>query len=123
MPIEQQRVGEYILHDKIGRGSFGEVWRARPHSWHNQAVAGKIPTDPNYIRELQQEGAAVEKLRHPNIVRPLNFDPFADPPYLVFEYVSGINLRQLLNSKRKLPIPDAVAILRQVLAGLDYAHK
>jgi serine/threonine-protein kinase len=51
----------------------------------------------------------------------MGFDPYGDPPYLTMEYVPGTSLRPLISDK-KLKIIDAVSILRQVLAGLSYAH-
>jgi serine/threonine protein kinase len=51
----------------------------------------------------------------------MGFDPYADPAYLTMEYIPGSSLRPLISS-RSLQIPDAVAVLRQVLAGLKYAH-
>jgi len=121
MASPQQRVGEYVLQDRIAAGTFGEVWRAHHHVWHDRVVAVKIPTDPQYLRNLQREGVAIHGLTHPNIVRALGFDPYADPPYLTMEYVPGTSLRPLVQS-RALPIGDAVAVMRQVLAGLTYAH-
>src|SRR4051812_1496951 len=122
MPTQNQRISEYLLDAKVGGGTFGEVWRARHHVWHDQLVAIKIPTDPNYVRNLQREGAAIHGLSHPNIVRAIGFDPYADPPYLTMEYIPGTSLRPLIQQK-KLTVPDAVAVMRQVLAGLAYAHK
>src|SRR5437763_2250513 len=122
MPTIGQRLGEYILEHKLGGGTFGEVWRAHHHVWADQFVAVKVPTDPQYLRDLQREGVAIHGLVHPNIVRALGFDPYADPPYLTMEYVPGTSLRPLIQN-RALKTPDAVAILRQVLAGLSYAHK
>jgi len=122
MPTQNQRISEYLLDAKIGGGTFGEVWRARHHVWHDQLVAIKIPTDMQYVRNLQREGAAIHGLMHPNIVRAMGFDPYADPPYLVMEYVPGVSLRTLI-SEKSLRVPDAVAIMRQVLAGLAHAHK
>src|SRR5690606_38757740 len=85
-------------------------------------VAIKIPTDSQYVRNLQREGVAVHGLTHPNIVRAMGFDPYGDPPYLVMEYVPGTSLRPLIK-ERALKPEDAVIILRQVLAGLSFAHK
>jgi serine/threonine protein kinase len=59
---------------------------------------------------------------HPNIVRAMGFDPYGDPPYLVMEYVPGTNLRTLISQKTLTPA-NAVSIMKQVLAGLAYAHK
>src|SRR5688572_26091642 len=121
MPTTGQRIGEYILDEKIGGGAFGEVWRAHHHVWNDQLVAIKIPTQTDYLRELQREGAAIHGLVHPNIVRAIGFDPYADPPYLTMEYVAGTSLRPLIKG-RTLSIENCVAVLRQVLAGLGHAH-
>jgi serine/threonine-protein kinase len=123
MPTAGQRVSEYVLEERVGQGAFGEVWRARHHVWSDQFVAVKIPTDPQYVRYLQREGRAMHGLKHPGIVRAINFDPYADPAYLVMEYVPGTSLRRVLQDRRALPARDAVAILRQVLEALDHAHR
>jgi serine/threonine protein kinase len=117
-----QRISEYVLEHKLGGGTFGEVWRAHHHVWIDQLVAVKIPTDAQYVRNLQHEGAAIHGLMHPNIVRAMGFDPYADPPYLIMEYVPGTSLRPLIAQKKIAP-DDAVRIMRQVLAGLAHAHK
>jgi serine/threonine-protein kinase len=122
MPQAGQRVGEYVLDAPIGGGTFGQVWRARHHVWTDQFVAIKIPTDPQYLRNLQGEGVAIHGLIHPNIVRAIGFDPYAETPYLVMEYIPGTSLRPLIEGKI-LTIPQAVSILRQILSGLKYAHE
>jgi serine/threonine-protein kinase len=121
MPQQGQRLGEYVLESKAGGGTFGEVWRAHHHVWIDQLVAVKIPTDSQYLRNLQSEGFAIHGLIHPNIVRAIGFDPYAQVPYLVMEYIPGSSLRPLI--QQRPAIPDSVAIMRQVLAGLKYAHE
>ncbi|HEY8666116.1 MAG TPA: serine/threonine-protein kinase [Tepidisphaeraceae bacterium] len=122
MPAPNQRISEYVLDQRIGGGTFGEVWWAHHHVWLDQLVAIKIPTDSQYLRNLQREGAAIHGLTHPNVVRAMGFDPYAEVPYLTMEYVPGTSLRPLIQG-RKLSPADAVAVLRQVLGGLGYAHK
>ncbi len=117
-----KRVGEYVLDQIVGRGAFGEVWRARHHVWTDQLVAIKLPTDPGYLRQLQREGFAAPQLVHPSIVRAIAFDPYATPPYLVMEYVPGTSLRPVVAS-RSLAAGDAVSILRVVLRALEHAHQ
>src|SRR5471032_2827369 len=99
MPNKDQRIGEYVLEQKIAAGTFGEVWRAHHHVWVDQLVAIKIPTDPQYLRNLQREGVAIHGMIHPNIVRAIGFDPYAPVPYLVMEYVPGTSLRPLISAK------------------------
>lgn len=121
MPSANQRISEYILEEKIGGGAFGEVWRGRHHVWSDQVVAIKFPMDPQYVRSLQREGGAIRGLVHPNVVRAIGFDPFAEQPYLVMEYVPGASLRSVIQ-ERVLTPPEAVAVMKQVLDGLGYAH-
>src|SRR6184192_2646798 len=96
MPTTGQRVGEYILDEKVGGGTIGEVWRAHHHMWVDHLVAIKIPTDSQYLRELQREGVAIHGLVHPNIVRAIGFDPYSDPAYLTMEYIPGTSLRKII---------------------------
>jgi len=121
MPETNQRVGEFVLIERINRGTFGEVWKAHHHVWAEQIVAVKIPTDPLYLRNLQREGIAIHGLEHPNIVNAIGFDPYATTPYLAMEYVPGSSLRPLIQ-KRSLSPNDVINIMRQVLAGLSHAH-
>lgn len=117
-----RRLGEYVLERRLGAGAFGEVHLAHHHVWTDRLVAIKIPTDPAYLRQLQAEGWVINRLRHPGIVQAIGFDPYADPPYLVMEYVPGTCLRPLIR-ERNLGVDQALSILRQVLVALDYAHR
>ena len=118
------RVSEYVLEERIGAGTFGEVWQARHHIWNEERVAIKLPTEPEYVRYLQREGIVVHGLRHPNIVRVLGLDPYADNPYLVMELVKGPSLRQVINEHSKgLPIDTTVTILRGILSAMVRAHE
>jgi serine/threonine-protein kinase len=134
MSKPQERIGEYVLDQPLGTGAFGQVWLAHHHVWVDQLVAVKVPTDPTYLRTLQREGAAIHGLEHPNIVRALGFDPYAEVPYLVMEYVPGTSLRPIIARARSAgeagpaantdrpSIHDSAAIMQQILAGLKYAH-
>jgi serine/threonine protein kinase len=119
---EGDRISNYLLEARVGAGSFGEVWRARHHVF-GDIVAIKVPTDAEYVRNLQREGVAIHGLKHPNIVRAIDLDPYGDPPYLIMEYVDGPSLRELIDHYRaKFPIESAVTIMRGMLLALGVAH-
>jgi serine/threonine protein kinase/predicted RNA-binding Zn-ribbon protein involved in translation (DUF1610 family) len=118
-----QRISEYLLQERIGVGSFAEVWRARHHIWDSEHVAIKLPVEPEYVRYLQREGVVVHGIKHPNVVRVLGFDPYAETPYLIMELVKGPALAQVLKENAKgLPIAVVETTLRGVLAGMVAAQ-
>jgi serine/threonine-protein kinase len=121
MPKPGDRVNNYLLVELAGSGSFGQVWRAKHHVL-DQEVAIKILTDPQYVRNFRLEGVVIHGLRHPNIVRAMDIDPYADMPYLIMEYVDGPSLRKVIDEHpRGMPIEVCERIMRGVLAGLQAA--
>lgn len=122
-PTVGDRISEYVLDQLVGAGSFGQVWKAHHHIWKNQFVAVKIPTDSQYVRNLQKEGTVIHGLRHENVVRAIGLDPYAETPYLVMEFVDGCSLRELIQGHPKgMPIRAAQNITYGILAALDHAH-
>ncbi len=120
---EGDRINNYLLEEHVGSGSFGEVWRARHHVF-GDIVAVKVPTDAQYVRNLQREGVAVHGLKQPNIVRAIDMDPYCDPPYLIMEYVNGPSLRAVIDEQRSaFPVAGVVTIMRGILQALAAAHK
>jgi serine/threonine protein kinase len=122
MAKELDRIGEYILQQRLGNGTFGEVWRATHHQWPERIVAIKLPSDPGYCQKLREQGDALQRLVHPNIVRAFGCDPFAEIPYLAMEYVPGTSLRASIRDCKISPA-DAFAVMGQVLLGLRAAHQ
>jgi len=119
---EGDRISNYLLEALLGKGSFGEVWRARHHVF-DEVVAIKIPTDPQYVRNLQREGVAIHGLKHPNVVRAIDLDPYATPPYLVMEIVEGPSLRETIDKVGAgFPVGSAVAVMEGILCALEASH-
>ncbi|MGD0768296.1 MAG: serine/threonine-protein kinase [Tepidisphaeraceae bacterium] len=118
----KQRVGEYVLDELVGQTAYAEEWRAHHHVWSDQQAVVKIPTDPQYVNNLRQEGIRVHRLVHPNILCPLGFDPTAQPPYLITEYIQSETLRAWIDARR-LTVGQSVNVLRQVLEALQFGHE
>ncbi|MGE3165807.1 MAG: protein kinase [Planctomycetota bacterium] len=117
------RISEYVLEEPLGRGAFGEVWRARHHIWNEREVAVKIPTTTEAVRQLSNEGVIQASLDHPGIAKSLGMDTTGNPPYFITEYVRGRDLSQVLGEKGRFAAAEALTIFRKVLDVLAYAHE
>ncbi|MBI4579409.1 MAG: protein kinase, partial [Planctomycetes bacterium] len=121
-PQAGDRINNYLLDERVGAGAFSEVFKAHHHVF-GDVVAVKIPTDPQYVRYLQRDGVAIHGLRHPNIVRALDLDPYGDPAYLIMEFVDGPSLRQVIDAHPGgLPVATVLPIMMGILSALEAAH-
>jgi serine/threonine protein kinase len=118
----------YVVAEKIGSGGFGEVFRAR-HTLMDRDVAIKIlhprySAEPGAVARFVAEARAVAKVSHPNIVDIFDFGELADGRhYCVMELLRGKTLRDLLRERTRLPLADALPILRGVAEAVDAAHQ
>ena len=117
----------YILAEEIGRGGMATVFRARDVK-HDRDVAVKV-LDPSLgsaigLERFQREIAIAAALQHPNIVPLYDSGGSGDGSVLFFimPLVSGESLRQRIGRESQLPLPDALAIVRDVAAALTHAH-
>jgi eukaryotic-like serine/threonine-protein kinase len=111
----------------LGSGAMGEVVEAE-HLALAKRVVVKIlhrwlSHRPDLVARMRLEGQALAHLSHPNIVAVTDLQLTPDGrPYLVMERLYGTTLRDEHKARRILPIPEAVAIAEQALAGLAAAH-
>src|SRR5262249_43832088 len=121
-----KHLGRYEFREAIGRGGFATVYRGWDAKLH-RAVAIKVPraeffesaeANSRFLREAR----AAAKLRHPAIVTLYEVGQEGEPSYLVYDFVAGPNLAELL--KHTEPAPDQAARwVAQIAGALDYAHQ
>jgi ATP-dependent Clp protease ATP-binding subunit ClpC len=120
--------GRYKIEKEIGRGGFAVVYLASDQQLLSKPVVIKILLDESLqnewvLQKFKQEKEALVRLRHPGVVGVLDADETEDgKPYLVIEYVEGVNLRSVLKPEG-LPLERIANIIRQVGAALDAAHE
>ena len=122
-PAKGDRIGEYVLDEKIGTGGFGEVWRAHHAHLVEKIVAVKIPNHRDTIDLLRREGTIQHSLDSPSIVETLGLDLDHDPPYLVMEFVDGEDLRKKIDREAPIAVADAIRLSRAILEPLRFAHR
>jgi len=118
--------GRYELVELIGRGGMSSVWKAEDRLL-DRTVAIKVlheqfTTDEEYVERFRREARSVAQLSHPNIVTVIDRGEEQGRQYIVFEYVEGENLKQLLERGGPLPVRDALIFALQMARALGFAH-
>jgi eukaryotic-like serine/threonine-protein kinase len=116
----------YRIVERIGDGAMGAVYRGERVKL-GRSVAVKFLLEeyaatPDGLRRFEVEARAMSRLAHPNCVAVTDFGVDDGTPYLVMEFAPGSSLRQILREDQRLVPSRAIAIVRQVLAGLVHAH-
>jgi len=124
--------GKYRLEQLIAHGGMGSVYRAT-HQQLERSVAIKILraeflSDRVVAERFNREARAAAKLKHPNIVAVYDFGLLPNGgAYLVMELIEGRSLREELRTHAaqhgQMRPERAVAILAQVCAGIEAAHR
>lgn len=116
----------YILKQHLGDGAMGRVFLAKDLRL-DRPVAMKVVTHSNdghcdLEAVLQREAKLGANLHHKGIAAVYDFGFHKDKSYTVFEYVEGETLRALIRRRRRLPLHEALPIVRELAAALDFAH-
>jgi serine/threonine-protein kinase len=119
--------GRYELLELVGKGGMSSVFRARDRLL-DRTVAIKVlhphlTADEEYVERFRREARSVAQVSHPNIVTVIDRGEDAGRQYIVFEYVDGENLKQLLERTGALPVRDALLLALQMARALSFAHQ
>ena len=117
----------YELEELVGTGGMSSVFKARDRLLERQ-VALKILhehylADADYVERFRNEARAVAQLAHPNIVTVIDRGEQDGRQFIVFEYVEGENLKQVVTRSGALPVREAVDLALQIARALGYAHQ
>jgi serine/threonine-protein kinase len=123
-------IENYRILEILGAGGMGCLYLASDRQTGNKValkvLSDKNKSDPGMTTRLALEALAGRKLSHPGIVRTYGMrraeDVFGEVPYLVMEFVEGINLEELINLHGPISWPAACDIALQAARALDHAH-
>ncbi len=122
-----QKLGSgYVLHEPIGRGAFGQVWRGstvdgdRPVAV--KVLRGELADDPEVVARFVQERSVLLGFSDPHLVTVRDLVVEGDTLAIVMDLVNGVDLRVYLRERGKLELTAAVALTRQVLGALKTVH-
>lgn len=122
MPEGLTNIGPWKLHEIVGRGSMGVVCRATDDAGNTSAIK-LIPEAGNERRldRFRREAAIACGLEHSGIVQALEGDVQQGVPYLIMEWLDGLDINVVLRRVKQLSMADAAEIGRQVAEALAYS--
>jgi len=118
---------KYELIGEIGRGGMGIVYEAVDKTLDKKVAIKKmreeLKINQREKKRFLREAKTVAKLHHPYIVDIYQIFEEKDDIYIVFEYIEGRSIEQILDEKGKLEIKEAMSIMKPVCEALGYAHR
>ena len=122
--------GKYEIIAPIGSGGMGAVYSARRvHIGDEVAIKvlhARLTNDEKLVERFRREARAAAQLHHPNVVTIHDYGEARGPggfAYIVMELVRGESLRDTLRREGRLDPARAVALMRDVCAGVGAAHR
>ncbi len=121
-----REASRYEKIEEIGRGGMGIVYRGRDRVLGRE-VALKILNshfkhDEKIVETFLREAKSLAALNHLHIVTIFDAGIEEGNYYISMEFIEGKTVRELLKKKGSFKIPTALALSRQVLKALSYAH-
>ena len=120
-------VGNYIIGNQIGAGSFSRVNLAveKSSGMHLcvKIISKKRIENPKDMQHTKDEISVLSSLSHPNIVRYYRMLMDDNNIYIFMEYCKGKSLLSLINEKGPMPDECCKKIFYQLLETLDFLHQ
>ena len=117
-----QVIGRFEILGELGKGGQGTVYLAQDTQLDRRVAIKTLRNLARQSEQLAREARIVAKLQHPNIIPLFDAGEHQGVPYLVYAYIEGQTLEQLLKQEKSLPLVRSAEIACGVLEGLDYAH-
>ena len=126
--------GKYLLLERINIGGMAEVFKAKTYGVQGferflaiKRILPNMAEDDEFINMFVDEARIAVQLTHANVVQIYELGKFENQFYIAMEYVSGRDMRQVLDKLRKekttVPVPTTAFVISKICEGLDYAHR
>jgi tRNA A-37 threonylcarbamoyl transferase component Bud32 len=124
--VGERIADRYELEEVVGHGGMSTVYKAHD-SLLERNVALKVlhqqyNEDEDFVERFKREARSVAQLQHPNIVTVIDRGEEHGRQYIVFEFIDGENLKELVVRKGRLGLRDALEIAHEIARGLAFAH-
>ncbi len=124
---EGEQLGQFVLQKFVGGGGMGIVFRALDTTLDRE-VAVKVlsrdqSADEETLRRFRNEAQSAARLNHDNIAHVFYVGEDRGVHYIVFEFIDGVNIRDLVEQQGPLPLNQALSYTYQIALALDHASQ
>ncbi|PYX42609.1 MAG: hypothetical protein DMG83_20220 [Acidobacteria bacterium] len=117
----------YRLVQILGEGGMGAVYKARDIELDRvialKVIRPELASNPEILQRFKQELILARQVTDRNVIRIFDLGEADGIKYITMEYLEGETLYQILRRHGKVPVQEAVDIMRQTLSGLQAAHR
>jgi len=128
LPPGTMLAGRYQIVDLLGVGGMGAVYKAFDRQLTRlvalKTILPEMAGTPTALKRFKQEVLLAQSIVHKNVVRIFDIgeDAETNTKFITMDFIEGVDLKNLIKEKGKLPPAEAAGILRQVCQGLEAAH-
>jgi serine/threonine protein kinase len=125
--LQGDRLGHFELVEYIGGGGMGRVFSAIDKRL-GRTVALKVlapehACDKDTVQRFKNEAQAAARMDHPNIARVHYVGEDRDLHFIAFEFIEGINVRDLVGNNGPLPLAEAISYTLQIAEALAHSDE
>src|ERR1700729_4132675 len=117
----------YELEQLVGAGGMSSVFRAHDRVLERtvalKMLHERLTAQKDIVDRFSREARMVAGLSHHNIVTVIDRGDHDGSPFIVFEYVAGENLKELITRAGPLPVDRAVELAIEIAGALEFAHE
>lgn len=121
-----KKLDNYKIVSILGRGGMGVVYKAYDTSLERniaiKMLSSQLFSKQRFVERFKREAKNQAKLSHPNIVTVYGFIEYHGLLGIVMEHIDGESLEKLIYRQGRIHLYDAVYVMKQILAGIGYAH-
>src|SRR5262245_38619630 len=123
--VQERLSAEYAFERELPGGGMSRVFLMRDVKLERRVVVKVLPQElaEALLDRFRREILLAARLQHPNIVAVLSAGDVDGLPYLVMPFVDGESLRRKIERVGKLPVREAVPVMRDLARALAYAHE
>lgn len=124
-------IGRYRVLHKLGQGAMGDVYLAHDELIHRKVAIKCMRLDRHKSEKDRQkaiesffhEARIVGNLNHSHITAVYDMGMRAQTPYIIMEYVEGLNIKEVIKKKAAFPLAEKLTLIAMVARALHYAHQ